>query len=1252
MAWLALVGLWASLAYAEPPPSKATCREARDRVMALLEAGDDEVWTLARETGERCAGVLSAGGKPVRWTRRAEALYGRGDYAAARPLFERSLAMREATMGPVHLDVASSLNDLGMLLRHVDTDNARPFYERSLAIREAALGPNHPNVATSLHNLALLLKVQGEYDAARPLYERSLAIQEAALGPDHPDVANTLNNLASLLDNQGDTDAARPLYERSLAIWEATLGPDHPSVGNSLNNLAMLHKYQGNYAAARPLLERSLAISEATLGPDHLDLATSLGNLASLIQHQGDYGGAHPLFERSLAIREAALGPDHPDVATSLNNLAMLLHDLGEYTDARPLYERSLAIDEAAMGPDHPFVATSLNNLAALLQDLGDYAAARLLYERSLAIDEAALGPDHPNVARGLHNLAGVLKDPGNYAAARPLYERSLAIREAALGPDHPLVANTLNNLAGLLVAQGDFAAARPLYERSLAILKTALGPDHRHVATTLNSLGWLLQTQGDYAGARPLYERSLAIYEAALGPQHIRVADSLNNLALLLQEQGNLGTARPLYERSLAIREAALGPNHTLVALSLSNLGLLHFLAGDYAAARPLYERSLAIDEAALGPDHASVGTTLNNLAGLLHYQGDRAAAGSLFERSLAIREAALGPNHPHVAISLDNLASLHLDLGDTAAARALIDRALPIALHTDDASTAWSVLAGGARQAAAEDHLTEAVLWGKLSVQRLEETRTGLRDADDTDAADSLARSYADTYRNLADRLVQLGRIPEAEHVLALLKQDEQHRFQQRSGGASDSIQLTPAEAKAVEDFRQTPFSDARELRTLRKLTARGGTLSPDRVARLAELEEAAAQRREAIRTAVAELRVDMAKAGTTEAYADMGLERLDRTKRLLKDLDAPGTVLLHAVVLDDHLTLLLTSPLEQVSERVELHAGELSAAIAALRQALKDPSADPRPAGKTLYDWLLRPLEEELADAGTTTVLTYLDGTLRYVPIAALHDGERFVAEKWATSVFTAASREDVLRMPDDDPYVAAFGASKGATVGEVTFTPLASVPGELDAVVEAVPGTRFLDEDFTAQRLADSLNGEVPWVHIATHFQFKAGATYADSFLLLGDGSTLSVQDLDQPRFPLGDVDLLALSACDTAMGDSPRADGSEVEGLAVVAQNKGAAAVVATLWPVADASTAAWMAALYAGQVAAPARGAVAVQRVQTAFLTGDISADELPADVRSSPLVAAPAVAKAPAGLEGWRHPYYWAPFVLYSAGR
>ncbi|GIV22265.1 MAG: hypothetical protein KatS3mg023_4016 [Armatimonadota bacterium] len=231
---------------------------------------------------------------------------------------------------------------------------ARPLYERVLAICERSLGPDHPDTVQSLTNLAGVLEAQGKYAAARPLYERVLTIVERNLGPDHPQTAASLTDLAECLQAQGKYAAARPLYERALAIYERSLGPDHPQTAASLTDLAVCLEAQGEYTAARPLLERALAIYERSLGPNHPQTAASMTNLAGLFYAQEKYAAARPLFERALAIYERSFGPDHPDVATTLNNLAVCLWAQGKYAAARPLLERALAIYERSLGPDHP----------------------------------------------------------------------------------------------------------------------------------------------------------------------------------------------------------------------------------------------------------------------------------------------------------------------------------------------------------------------------------------------------------------------------------------------------------------------------------------------------------------------------------------------------------------------------------------------------------------------------------------------------------------------------------------------------------------------------------------------------------------------------------------------------------------------------------------------------------------------------------------------------------------------------------
>jgi tetratricopeptide (TPR) repeat protein len=266
---------------------------------------------------------------------------------------------------------------------------ARPLYERALAIREKVLGPQHADTAGSLNELAGLLQDQGDLAGARPLFERALAISEKVDGPEHPSTARSLGNLALLLQQQGDLAGARPLYERALAICEKVRGREHPDTATSLNNLALLLHTQGDLAGARPLYERALAIDEKVLGPKHPQTATDLGNLAGLLQDQGDHAGARPLVERALAIDEKVLGPEHPDTNLVRSNLAHLLFVGGNAGEALALSEVALAAHDKVLGPHHPWTKHSASVNANALDALGRAEEAKALRTR-FGLDEPA----------------------------------------------------------------------------------------------------------------------------------------------------------------------------------------------------------------------------------------------------------------------------------------------------------------------------------------------------------------------------------------------------------------------------------------------------------------------------------------------------------------------------------------------------------------------------------------------------------------------------------------------------------------------------------------------------------------------------------------------------------------------------------------------------------------------------------------------------------------------------------------------
>jgi CHAT domain-containing protein len=228
--------------------------------------------------------------------------------------------------------------------------------------------------------------------------------------------------------------------------------------------------------------------------------------------------------------------------------------------------------------------------------------------------------------------------------------------------------------------------------------------------------------------------------------------------------------------------------------------------------------------------------------------------------------------------------------------------------------------------------------------------------------------------------------------------------------------------------------------------------------------------------------------------------------------------------------------------------------------------------------------------------------------------------------------------------DQPEVSRWrGLAMGVSKDYDGLGQLQAVPGELDSVVRSdktagshgpVPGTILLDDSFTETSMETALDQHPSLVHIASHYIFQPGDD-KKSYLLLGGKETggqgfhLTLADLrDDQRMDFKGIELLTLSGCQTASGSND-SDGREIDGLGITAQRKGAKAVMATLWPVEDASVGQLMATFYKLWITAPRMTKVeALQQAQLSLLHGAAN----PNGTHSA---------------SKYSNPYYWAPFIL-----
>ena len=328
------------------------------------------------------------------------------------------------------------------------------------------------------------------------------------------------------------------------------------------------------------------------------------------------------------------------------------------------------------------------------------------------------------------------------------------------------------------------------------------------------------------------------------------------------------------------------------------------------------------------------------------------------------------------------------------------------------------------------------------------------------------------------------------------------------------------------------------------------------------------------------------------------------------------ATRAAVIYPVLLSDRTELLVSLPDGLVQFRSPVGLQELTNEVRRFRrdtETFQGGREDYLEHAQQLYRWLIAPIEPDLERQQIETLVMIPDGPLRTIPVGAMHDGESFLIEKYSVATtpgFTLTSPRPLVRTGIN-------ALATGITEAVQNFSSLPSVATELTNIESLYPSTVLKDENFLVERLESEISeGSYSVVHIATHAQFDSDHT--KSFLLTYDGRLTMdrLQDsIGRRRYQAEPVELLVLSACQTAAGDDRAA-----LGLAGVALKAGARSALATLWLINDESTALMVSEFYRHLQDPSNSKAQALQKAQLFLLQDD-----------------------------RFRHPYFWAPFLLIS---
>ncbi len=809
------------------------------------------------------------------------------------------------------------------------------------------------------------------------------------------------------------------------------------------------------------------------------------------------------------------------------------------------------------------------------------------------------------NRSKDLIDRGRVAYQTGKYDRAKIFWQQ--ASQEAENGT--LTQAQILNYLALTSHKLGEWQAAEKYLTQSLAILQNSSD------ASSLNIKAQTLNTQGRLEFDRGKAEAALASWQQA-AKLYRQVGDDIGALGVEIN-QAQVWQSLGLYRRAQKTLQdiaskLATQSEPTLKIAGLRSLGIALQVTGDLQAAQEMLESSLALSQKLNLSEESS--TTLFSLGNTAVASADKTQAITYYQQAAATTtqpllksEAQL--NQLGLLISTeqwqparDLLSEIQTNLANLATipSRKVVYAQVNLAKHLIELS----------------DHTPNQSYF----IQTQNILQTAIQQAEEL--KDSQAQSYAvgmlghlyeqhqqvSLGRKYTQQAVQLAQVINNSD-LTYQWQWQLGRLLQTQGNHQGAIASYTEAVNALESLRsdlvvtnadvQFSFRESiepvyRELVSLLLTPVDGQPIGQNNLLQA--------------RNTIESLQLAELNNFFREAC-------LDATPTAIDEIDRQAAVI-YPIILGDRLETIVSLPDKSLQHySLSIPQAELESVIEELRQTLQIRSRRNfyQPAQK-LYSWLIRPALTELAQHDIETLVFVPDGSLRNIPLAALYDGKQYLIEHYNVALTPGLQ----LLAPRSLEQVKLNTLAAGITQQRRGFSSLEYVNRELTDIQNQTDSFVLRDDNFTQKRLQEKIQtARYPIVHIATHGQFSSNLE--DTFLLTWDGN-INIDELKQLLQNTDSehqqaIELLILSACDTARGDKRAA-----LGLAGMAVRAGARTTLATLWAVYDESTALTMNYFYQNitQSQNKLNKAQALRQAQLNLINSS-----------------------------QFKHPYYWSPFVM-----
>ncbi len=846
------------------------------------------------------------------------------------------------------------------------------------------------------------------------------------------------------------------------------------------------------------------------------------------------------------------------------------------------------------------------------------------IFAQAPRIDTAiSNSPSSSTQTQNLVQQGKSLYDAGQFAQAVKLLQQ--AAEDFKASRDELSQAMTLSNLSLAYQQLGQWEQANQAIAQSLNLLQSKqnknTSKERSHIlAQSLDVQGKLQLAQGQAEAALTTWQQAANIYSriddnAGVTRNSINQAQSMQALGLYRQAQKTLTQANQALQKQ---------PDSVLKATGLRSLGNVFRVVGNLTASRQILEQSLTV--AKKSSSHQAIADTLLSLGNTARAQQKISEALSFYQLSTS---ASTSPA-TRIQAQLNQL-SLLVDTKKWYEAEVLYAQIQPQFANLPPSRMAVYAQINLAQSLTQlkQRSTGNTPSWQDISQLLAKSVRQarGLQDGRAISyALGNLGKLYEQTGQwedsiNLTEQALFAAQGIDASDV-AYLWQWQLGRLLKQQGKTPEAIaaytesvnnlRSLRSDLAAISPDTQFDFRDQvepvyRQLVDL-LLQTEGDSISSSKNLQIA-------------RTTIESLQLAELENFFRSACLDAQPQLIDQ----VVDREDRTAAVIYPIILPDRLEVILKLP-NQATLRHYLTKkpqNEVENILETLQQYLKEPDRtnDVQKLSQQIYSWLIQPLEAELGKTQVNKLVFVLDGALRNIPMAVLYDEkqQKYLIEKYAIALTPGLQLLAPQPLQKERLNALTAGLSESRTVEGREFPQLDNVMLELKQIESEVPRSEeLLNQRFTKTNLQSKIkSNSFNVVHMATHGQFSSNLE--ETFILAWD-RLLKIDDLDNllrtnDSQRTSNIELLVLSACQTATGDNRAA-----LGLAGIAVRAGARSTLATLWSVDDSSTAALMSELYKQLANTNLTKAEALQQAQLALWNNKN---------------------------KDWKRPYFWAAYVL-----